>query len=143
MELQLASEIDPHPKIPRQLSAHGIGRSGERTDLEPHLARQLNYSSRESAIFSGCREVTDFCMTKTTRRSVTETTHPTECDRNNTCKTRNVSVTARSQLGTALYTVEKKPLTPEQIHRNNAHRMCLFYAKTFVTSRFLGRGIIL
>ena len=36
-----------------------------------------------------------------------------------------VSVMVRSRLGTALYTVEKKPPNCEIILRNNAHRICL------------------
>jgi hypothetical protein len=72
----------------------------------------------ESAIFSACREVTVLDVTETTRESVTETTQPTKCDRNNACKTLVVS----ARLGTALYTVEEKTPTTKQLHRNNAHR---------------------
>ena len=70
---------------------------------------------------------TVFCLTETTRQSVTETTQPTKCDRNNASETIVVSVTARSRLVTALYTVEKKPPTSTQLHRSNTHRFCLLY----------------
>ncbi len=77
--------------------------------------------------FQCVQERNGLSVTETTQENVTETTQLTKCDRNNACKKLVVSVTARSRHVTALYTVEEKPPTPKQLHRNNAHRFCLFF----------------
>jgi hypothetical protein len=112
MELLLASELDLHPEIHVKGSCQHMELVDQEKGPRSRVSHppKLNCSSRESAIFNGGREVADFWIVK--QELFCNSNFPTDRFfggqlQNNDCKASVVSVTARSRLGTALYTVGK------------------------------------